>query len=140
MQSTETEKGWNGQMPKITEREFDAIVDGSADTIEQQDKPRRKNKQKFIKVFVNPETKELLKTKASECSMPLSGYLKATGLAQEIKPPIPLNIRRNIAGWSRLFNQACAIGHATGELPLQMVKDLQAQATEIIKLIRKGNR
>lgn len=99
-----------------------------------------RKKRNFIKVFVNDATREEIQTKATIAAMPLSKYLRTTGLQEEIKPPIPLDIRKNIAGWSRLFNQCAAVANTNGELPLQMVKDLQEKAAEIIKLIRKAGR
>jgi hypothetical protein len=120
-----------------TAADFQARLQPAATDPDQQEQPAHR-KRCFIKVFVDPETRQALKTKAREqAGLSASAYLLKCGLEQKIKPPLPVQVVKDINGFGRLFNQVAHASNASDVLNMEKIEELKQRAQTIIKLLRK---
>jgi uncharacterized protein (DUF1778 family) len=96
---------------------------------------------KKITVRATAEESESIKKKAKVAGMSISQYLIKAGLSRKIEPPIPLDIRKSIAGFGRNLNQLTYHSNATGTAAeVEAVERLKEDAQKIISAIAELKR
>ena len=141
------EKEWLKKHPKpqdtedrmLTLKAFNEIVDGKMEEQQQALEPEKpKRKRIYLKVFMDPATKEAIKTKAKEqARLSASAYLLQCGLGKTVKPPLPTQIVKDVNGWSRNLNQLSYICNSTRCIDPKRIEEIKELAEQIIKLLRK---
>jgi hypothetical protein len=90
---------------------------------------------KKVTVRVTIEEHETIKKKSAIANLSISQFFVRAGLGRRIEPPIPDDIRKNIAGFGRNLNQLAYHANSTGEIEVESVESLKKQAEKIISAI-----
>jgi hypothetical protein len=95
---------------------------------------------KKLTVRLTPEELETIKAKAKLAKLSASQYLARAGLGRRIEPPIPDDIRKDIAGFGRNLNQLARQANITGKVEVEAVGSLRAESQKIVIAIAELKR
>jgi hypothetical protein len=91
---------------------------------------------KKVTVRVTIEEHETIKKKSAIANLSISQFFVRAGLGRRIEPPIPDDIRKNVAGFGRNLNQLAYHCNATGTpAEVEAVEVLRKEAEKIISAI-----
>lgn len=89
-----------------------------------------------IEVRATPAEREKIKARAQAYGFEFSQFVRVSCLSSLIKPRLPVEIRKNLAGWSRNLNQLAHHANSTGTpAEIAAVEALRRDAQEIISLL-----
>ena len=110
-------------------------------TVNRMEEQKPKRKRIYLKVFMDTETKDVIKARAREqAGLSASAYLLKCGLEETITPPLPTQVVKDINGFGRNLNQLTHVANATGTVSMSQLDELKHQAGEIIRLLKKETR
>jgi hypothetical protein len=93
-------------------------------------------KSKRLTVRLTDEELEIIRQKAKIAKLSLSRLMVSASLSRKIEPPIPDDIRKNIAGFGRNLNQLAHLSNATGTAAeIEAIEMLRADARKIVSAI-----
>jgi hypothetical protein len=96
---------------------------------------------KKVTVRLTPEELESIKTKARIAKLSISQFFVRAVLGRRIEPPVPDDIRRDIAGFGRNLNQLAYHCNVTGTpAEIEAVESLRTEAQKIISAIAELKR
>ena len=78
---------------------------------------------------------ETIRERAGIAKLSMSQYLVKAGIGRHIKPALPDDVRRSIAGWGRNLNQLAYIKNSTGQIETEAINRLKADAQKIVTAI-----
>jgi hypothetical protein len=95
---------------------------------------------KRLTVRLTDEELEIIRQKSKIAVLSMSQFLILSALNRKIEPPIPDDIRKNIAGFGRNLNQLSHWANSSGIIEIEAVERLRADARKIIVAISEIKR
>ncbi len=92
-------------------------------------------REKKLTVRLTDVELETIRERAGIAKLSMSQFLLRAGIGRHIKPALPDDVRRSIAGWGRNLNQLAHIKNSTGQIEIEAVERLRAEAQKIVNAI-----